>query len=99
MSLSGDLIDESVIKKAIVSLVDKYTLKTKQHKMSLTVFMKSLMDVQLKVPGSPVNLMDTFEKGARDGDLSGSFVGQGPRNTYFEVMTDFCYFHNTDNPR
>jgi hypothetical protein len=42
--------------------------------------------------------MDTFEKGARnaDGDLSGSFVGQGPRNTYFEVMTDFCYFQNID---
>jgi hypothetical protein len=45
MALSGDLIDESILKKAIISLVDKYTLKTKQHKMSLTVFMKSLMDV------------------------------------------------------
>jgi hypothetical protein len=45
MALSGDLIDENVLRKAIVSMVDKYTLKTKQHKQSLTVFMKSLMDV------------------------------------------------------
>ena len=39
------LIDEGILRKCIVSLVDKYTIKSKQHKVSLTQFMKTLMDV------------------------------------------------------
>lgn len=46
--LTGDAITEVTIKKCIVALVDKYTLKSKSHKASMATFMKSLMDVKVK---------------------------------------------------
>jgi hypothetical protein len=108
LALTGDLVDEQILRKCIVSLVDKYTIKSKYHKASLTQFMKTLMDVQLKIAGSPSNhMMDTFEKAQRKfgefeepADLSGvSYYGAHQRSTYFEVMSDFCYFQNADVPR
>ena len=36
LALTGDLIDEQILRKCIVSLVDKYTIKSKYHKASLT---------------------------------------------------------------
>lgn len=51
--LAGDSLSDSVIKKCIVALVDKYTLKSKSHKTSLTNFMKSLLDVKVKKNMSP----------------------------------------------
>ena len=45
--LAGEAINEQAIKKCIVALVDKYTLKSKSHKASMTAFMKMLMDVKL----------------------------------------------------
>jgi hypothetical protein len=80
LALTGELVDESILRKCIVSLVDKYTIKSKHHKTSLTQFMKTLMDIQLKVPGSPSGMMDTFEKAKGriefDADLSGASYGQ-----------------------
>ena len=38
--LTGEAISESAIKKCIVALVDKYTLKSKSHKASMANFMK-----------------------------------------------------------
>ena len=79
MALTGELIDEAILRKCIVSLVDKYTIKSKHHKVSLTQFMKTLMDIQLKVAGSPTGMMDTFEKARGrmefDADLSGASYG------------------------
>jgi hypothetical protein len=47
ISLCSDLISDHVLKKCIVSLVDKYTMKSKQHKQTLTSFMKCLLDVNV----------------------------------------------------
>lgn len=38
--LTNDVISEKLLKKCIVALVDKYTLKNKSHKNSLSSFMK-----------------------------------------------------------
>jgi len=51
--LTGEAISEQVIKKCIVALVDKYTLKSKSHKASMTAFMKTLMDVKVRRNQSP----------------------------------------------
>jgi hypothetical protein len=71
--------------------------------------MKTLMDVQLKVSAngtSPLSGMNSYERELRkqefeeEGNLSGiSYFGQHSRSTYFEVMSDFCYFQNQDVPR
>jgi hypothetical protein len=47
ISLCSDLISDHVLKKCIVSLVDKYTMKSKHHKQTLTSFMKCLLDVNV----------------------------------------------------
>ncbi len=45
LTLCSDVINEKVLTKCIVALVDKYTIKNKAHKSSLQAFMKSLMQV------------------------------------------------------
>lgn len=103
--LAGETITEPVIKKCIVALVDKYTLKSKSHKASLGAFMKSLMDVKVRRgpslnnsravprgssntnPGSP-----EFDEYVNENDLSGS----GNTGSYFEIMSEFCFFENVD---
>ena len=106
--LTNDIMTEAVLKKCIVALVDKYTLKSKSHKNSMTTFMKSLMDVKLRKtlskgrnshterksggPGSP-----EFTEEVNEADLSG-IHGHRPTgfSSYFEVMTEFCFFDNVD---
>ena len=107
--LTNDIMTESILKKCIVALVDKYTLKSKTHKNSMTTFMKSLMDIKLRknlnksrnshherksngAPGSP-----EFSDEMNEADLSG-IQGQRPTgfSSYFEVMTEFCFFDNMD---
>ena len=44
MYLTSDVLSEPVLRKCIVTLVDKYTVKSKAHKNSMTAFMKMLMD-------------------------------------------------------
>jgi hypothetical protein len=46
--LTSEILNEQVLKKCIIALVDKYSLKSKSHKNSMTTFMKSLMDVKLR---------------------------------------------------
>ena len=46
--LTGESISEPVIKKCIVALVDKYTMKSKSHKASMNAFMKTLMDFKVR---------------------------------------------------
>ena len=46
--LAGEAISQTAIKKCIIALVDKYTLKSKSHKASTTAFMKTLMDVKVR---------------------------------------------------
>lgn len=84
--LTGDVISEKILKKCILALIDKYTLKSKAHKASLTSFMKSLFDVKIKKSEKRVELEDML-----DGDLS-----LQQRSCYFELMCDFCFFENVD---
>jgi hypothetical protein len=44
--LTNDVISEKLLKKCIVALVDKYTLKNKSHKNSLSSF---IMDGELSM--------------------------------------------------
>lgn len=85
--LTSDVLTDKILKKCIVALVDKYTLKTKAHKASLTAFTKSLFDVKIKKSGDKrADLDDMY-----DGELS-----LQQRTCYFELMCDFCFFENVD---
>ena len=64
--LVGESITELAIKKCIVALVDKYTLKSKSHKASTAAFMKTLMDVKIRRNQSP--------------NISRANIGQQTRN-------------------
>jgi hypothetical protein len=55
ISMCSDVINEKVLTKCIVALVDKYTMKSKAHKSSLALFMKSLMEVKMRNPVGGVN--------------------------------------------
>jgi hypothetical protein len=57
--LTTDVINERVIKKCIITLVDKYTVKSKSHKSSMTAFMKILMDVKSRKLLSGVHSLNT----------------------------------------
>lgn len=48
LTMCSDVINEKVLKKCIVALVDKYTMKSKAHKNSLAIFMKALMEVKVR---------------------------------------------------
>lgn len=52
VTMCSDVINEKVLTKCIVALVDKYTMKSKAHKGSLSLFMKSLMEVKMRNPTS-----------------------------------------------
>jgi hypothetical protein len=55
ITMCNDVINEKVLTKCIVALVDKYTMKSKAHKSSLSLFMKSLMEVKMRNPASVGN--------------------------------------------
>lgn len=88
--LTNDVISEKLLKKCIVALVDKYTLKNKSHKNSLSTFMKSLLDIKIKRQEKPQknskNFSSDFED-MMDGELSINH-----KTNYFELMCDFCFF-------
>lgn len=48
LSMCSDVINEKVLTKGVVALVDKYTMKSKAHKNSLAQFMKVLMEVKVR---------------------------------------------------
>ena len=107
--LAGDAINETAIKKCIVALVDKYTLKSKSHKASTATFMKHLMNVKMVKRSSLSPSISRshhkrqsisnpgspeFEEIINENDLSGTAVSQS--GSYFEVMAEFCFFENVD---
>jgi len=73
--MSSEVITEAVLKKCIVALVDKYTLKSKSHKNSLQTFMKSLIDIKIKKNDPQRHSMSggalSRSAGRRAGNLSG----------------------------
>ena len=44
LQLCGDVVTEDTLRRCIVALVDKYTMKCKGHKHTVSQFMKSLLD-------------------------------------------------------
>lgn len=44
LQLCGDVVTEDTLRRCIVALVDKYTMKCKGHKHTVAQFMKSLLD-------------------------------------------------------
>lgn len=48
LAMCSDVVNEKVLTRCVSALVDKYTLKTKQHKASLGLFMKLLMEVKVR---------------------------------------------------
>ena len=48
LSLCQDIISERILKKCILALVDKYTLKNKAQKTTIQQFMKILIDISLQ---------------------------------------------------
>ncbi len=51
LALCSDVVNEKVLTKCIVALVDKYTIKSKAHKNSMQIFMKGLMEVKVRAHG------------------------------------------------
>ena len=52
LSMCSDVINEKVLTKCVIALVDKYTMKSKAHKNSLGQFMKILMEVKIRNRGA-----------------------------------------------
>ena len=48
LSMCAEVIDENVLSKCILALVDKYTMKSKSHKNSLSLFLKLLLEVKVR---------------------------------------------------
>lgn len=48
LTMCADVINEKVLSKCILALVDKYTIKSKSHKNSLSLFMKLLLEVKVR---------------------------------------------------
>ena len=97
--LSSDVLTEHVIKKCTVGLVDKYTLKSKAHKNSVSNFMKIIMDMKLRNPkvASPAHRRgESLGQNELDESLNDNELSIQQRNHYFEIMTDFCFFTNRD---
>ena len=47
LNLCSDVLSEQVLKKCIIALVDKYTMKSKAHKASVALLLKNLFDVKI----------------------------------------------------
>ena len=48
LDMCQDIMTEKILKRCIIALVDKYTIKSKAHKQSIQNFMRSLMEVKVR---------------------------------------------------
>lgn len=95
LSMCADVINDKVVTKCITALVDKYTMKTKPQKNSLTMFMKCLMEVKVrnhhkKAPNNNNNNHQETD------DLEEEELSIHSKNNYFDILCDFCFFNNED---
>ena len=96
LSMCSDVINEKVLTKCIIALVDKYTMKSKSHKNSLAVFMKSLMEVKVRNRNNgPQDKKKSNDLGIGEGDEE-DLISIHSKNNYFEILCDFCFFNNQD---
>lgn len=100
LSMCADVINEKVLSKCIVALVDKYTMKSKSHKNSLSQFMKMLLEVKVRNHHrgaerrnhSNNNNLDSDEHDMLDEDQ----ISVHSKNNYFEIMCNVCFLSNED---
>ena len=88
LSLCADNITDRVLKKCIVALVDKYTMKSKQHKTTLGTFLKCLLDLNVKKKPQSSTSREINLDALSDGGVDTSMQ----RSSYFEIMAEFCFF-------
>lgn len=96
LAMCSDVINEKVLTRCILALVDKYTMKSKSQKISQTAFMKMLMEVKVRPakPGQPRS-----NNNATDSDGDHDQVAVTSKNNYFEIMCSFCFFNNTEDAK
>ena len=96
---------ERILKKCIMALIDKYTMKNKAHKQSIQQFMKSLMEINIDQQSKKNHfknnnnheLMDIFDQEIEvNSDVTKE--KKPTRSNFFEVMLDYCFFENDDEP-
>jgi hypothetical protein len=96
LAMCADVMNEAVLTKCIVALVDKYTMKSKSHKNSLSLFMKGLMEVKVRTHKRKGSLMNANMLLDTEGDLDDDQISVHSKNNYFEILCDFCFFQNQD---
>ena len=111
LSLCQDIITEKILKKCILALIDKYTMKNKAQKASIQSFMKSLMDVNINKSDpkkkaaanfNDLDMIDIFNQDIEIDPNSRGGTKQSSKsakiNNFFDVMLEYCFFENEDEP-
>ena len=99
--MCSDVINERVLNKCILALVDKYTMKSKAHKNSLGQFMKVLLEVKVRRGGGAGhqdrrNHSNNNNIDSDDHDMDEDHLSVHSKNNYFEILCSFCFFNNED---
>lgn len=94
--MCADVVNEKVLTKCIVALVDKYTMKSKSHKNSLTQFMKLLMEVKVRDRRGDNRRGNNNNIDSDDHEIDDDQISVHSKNNYFEIMCNFCFFSNED---
>jgi hypothetical protein len=96
LNMCQDVMNEQVLTKCITSLVDKYTMKSKSHKNSITVFMKGLMEVKVRSHNAKNSISNNILLDT-EGDMNDEDqISVHSKNNYFEILCEFCFFNNSD---
>mmetsp|Transcript_30592 Transcript_30592/g.30046 ORF Transcript_30592/g.30046 Transcript_30592/m.30046 type:complete len:223 (-) Transcript_30592:553-1221(-) len=92
IQMSADILNDKVVQKCIVALVDKFTMKSKGQKNSMNAFMKILLEVKVtnKQNKHPNNNHLELE------DIDDSQISIHSKNNFFEILCEFCFFSNED---
>lgn len=112
LSLCQDTMNERILRKCILALTDKYTMKNKAQKQSIQGFMKALIEMSVarladqkqKKPSS-FSELEMLEIYNHDINLENpqrptnqAKEGNQSQDTLFDVMLDYCFFENDDEP-
>ena len=106
-ALCSDVMNEKVLTKCITVMVDKYTLRNRGHKNSLAIFVKNLLEVNVRQHNSNNNMRNNGNMPSNntlgDSDEDGYHnliddhqISIRSKNNYFEIICDFCLFKNKD---
>lgn len=76
-TLCSDVMNEKVLTKCITVMVDKYTLRNRGHKNSLAIFVKNLLEVNVKQHGG-----NNMGKGNNNHIPSNNTLGDSDEEAY-----------------